>query len=923
MTPLRLFFFLLLLAPLAATAGPTGKIAGKVTDAKTGEGVPGVNIVIVGTTLGAATNLDGDYTILNVPPGTYELRASSIGYAPVLTKNVKVNIDLTARINIQIGESVVELKDEVVVTAERPTVQRDLTASTAVVGSDEIDALPVTEVSEVLSLQAGYVDGHLRGGRQGEISYWIDGVPVTDVYDGGTVVEVNKNQVQELQMVSGAFNAEYGQALSGIVNIATKDGDNRFRGSLGSYIGDYATSNTSIFRGLEKFDPVAIRNFEGSLSGPVLSDRVFFMLNARAIKFGGWLKGYNVFTPNNIALIDSAGNFIRNRDGAAGRGDGSVVEMNGSEKFYAQGKLSFRVFEGVKLWYQYIHDDVTYKDFNSFYVLNPMGAPTNHRLGQTHLAQATHVLSNSTFYTVGLSLFKKDFRSYVYEDMNDPRYVHPNLLLQVTPYSFSTGGTDMRHFQRTTTTLVGKADFTSQITQQHLVKGGLQFSSHELAYDDITLRPAADQTEINLLTDSPYIRTRVLDVSTIYHDQYTRTPREYAAYVQDKMEFDNLIINLGVRFDYFDPAGQILSDPSDPSIYNPIKPSNRFHDTNNNGVQDANETEVTLAERQAYWYTNTTAKWQFSPRFGAAFPITDRGVLHFSYGHFFQIPRFEYLYTNPFFKLGTGTGNQGTVGNADLKPERTVNAEIGLQQQLSDDISMDVTAYIRDTRDLAGTRAEQITIFGGSATYSRIVNSDFAFTRGIVLSLQKRFMDGLAATLDYTFQIARGTSSDPYSAQQAAARGDLPEVQLTPLGWDQRHTINGTVSYNASSYGGSLIFQYGSGQPYTPRRAEDITSLIVNSQTKPSSLNADLRLYKNFGLGFATLNLFLRIFNLFDTLNEMDVFDDTGRAGYTTDLERIKQQNTPEYVNTIDEYFNRSTYYSEPRRIEIGATIEF
>ena len=916
---------LLLAALLPATlhAGSTGKVAGKVVDRQTGEGIPGVNIILTGTTLGAATNLDGEYTILNVPPGTYELKATAIGYAPVTVREVRVNIDLTTRINIEMGEAVLELDEEVVITATRPLVRKDLTASTAVVGDEEIQALPVTEVSEVLNLQAGYIDGHVRGGRQGEVAYWIDGVPVTDVYDGGTVVEVNTNQVQELQLVSGAFNAEYGQALSGIVNIATKEGSNNFSGSIGSYFGDYISPNDSIFMGIDNVNPVAIANFDASLSGPIINDRLFFSINGRYNSFGGWLSGEQRYNPGNVAFIDSAGNFVESRDPEAGLGSGDIVSMNSSEKFYGQAKLNLRISSDLKVWYQYIHDDVTYEDYNRFFIYNPEGNPTNYRLGRTHLAQLTHLLSDNTFYTLGFSLFDKNFRRYVYEDPYDDRYVHPNLLTQITPYSASTGGVDMTHFERNTTTMVGKFDITSQVTQQHLLKAGVQFSTHELYFNNIILRPIAAQSDFDPVTGNPFIDTRILDVSSIFHDEYTREPMEFAAYVQDKMEFDDLIINLGVRFDVFDPAGQVLNDPTDPNIFNPIRPENRFRDLNGNGIQDPNEPDVTLQERRQYWYKDATVKYQVSPRFGAAFPITDRGVLHFSYGHFFQIPRFELLYTNPFFKLGSGTGNQGTVGNADLEPEQTINAEIGLQQQLTEDISLDVTAYIRDTRNLAGTRSEQITIFGGSATYSKVVNSDFAYTRGLVFSFNKRFTGGLAATVDYTFQIARGTASDPFAAQQAAARGDLPEVQLTPLSWDQRHTVNASVSYAGPSYGGSLIMQYGSGMPYTPRRSIDINSLITNSQLKPSTVNADMRLYKTLSLGTLDFVLFMRIFNLFDTMNEVGVFDDTGRAGYTTDLERVKGQNTPEYVNTIEQFFTIPTFYSEPRRIEIGLNIEF
>ena len=166
--------------------------------------------------------------------------------------------------------------------------------------------------------------------------------------------------------------------------------------------------------------------------------------------------------------------------------------------------------------------------------------------------------------------------------------------------------------------------------------------------------------------------------------------------------------------------------------------------------------------------------------------------MHFSYGHFFQVPRFERLYENPDFKIGFGTGNQGVVGNADLEPEQTINAEIGLQQQLTADLSVDVTAYLRDIRGLTGTRADEIVVFGGSAKYSKYVNSDFGFVKGIVLTLNKRFGGGFSATLDYTYQVAKGSASDPQEARNAVAGGSLPEVQLTPLGWDQRHTLNVT-----------------------------------------------------------------------------------------------------------------------------------
>jgi len=258
---LKKFFFLLFI-PAILFAGNTGKIAGRVTDAQTGEPIVGVNVIIEGTYLGAATDINGNYVIINVPPGTYRVKASAIGYKTVVKEGVKVSIDLTTRVDFQLEPTVIELGQEVVVFAERPLVQKDLTASTAIIGSDLIQALPITEFQEVIQLQAGVVAGHIRGGRSGEVAYWIDGVPVTDVYDRSAVISVDRKSIQELQLVSGAFNAEYGQAMSGIINIATKDGDNRLNGSFTTYLGSYATTHTDIFTGLQKFNPLSIRNYE-------------------------------------------------------------------------------------------------------------------------------------------------------------------------------------------------------------------------------------------------------------------------------------------------------------------------------------------------------------------------------------------------------------------------------------------------------------------------------------------------------------------------------------------------------------------------------------------------------------------------------------------------------------------------------------
>src|SRR5574338_960028 len=213
---LAVLFITVLLSGIALSQ--SGKIAGKVTDAGTGEVLPFVNVMIEGTTLGAASDLDGNYFIINVAPGTYSVKASAIGYNSITVQGIKVASGFTATQDFNLQSAALELGGEVVVVAVKPFIRKDVTATTSVVGEDMISQLPVTEISDILQLQAGVVssggDLHVRGGRSGQIAYQVDGVPLTDAYDGSSVINVNANAVQELQLISGAFNAEYGQSMS-------------------------------------------------------------------------------------------------------------------------------------------------------------------------------------------------------------------------------------------------------------------------------------------------------------------------------------------------------------------------------------------------------------------------------------------------------------------------------------------------------------------------------------------------------------------------------------------------------------------------------------------------------------------------------------------------------------------------------------
>ncbi|MCF6270891.1 MAG: TonB-dependent receptor [Melioribacteraceae bacterium] len=922
----------------------TGKIAGRITDAATGDALPFVNIIVMGTNYGAASDIDGYYSILNIPPGTYEVKASAIGFNSTLVKNVRVSIDLTTNIDITLTETSVSLSEDVVVIATRPLIQKDLTASTAVIGDDIIRELPVTDLGDVLALQAGIVIGndggiHIRGGRAGQVAYQIDGVPVTDSYDGSSVVEVNQNAVKEMQVISGAFNAEYGQALSGVINLVTKDGSNNFSGSIQAYSGDYISNRTDVFWNIDEFSPITVGNIEGSLSGPILKDKLYFYTNIRYYQNLGYLYGRDQFAVTDFAAeVPNSGGadywFIgENADGSFYQLDSAItdkyVSLNPFRKYFGQLKLTYIIGSGMKLSYNFIGDRQRYKDYNEGAKLTPGNNLQRFRDASTQILSFNHAISSSSFYTINVSYFDKRYKHYLFENIytgnpNKPTEYVDNTFRQTPAYSYNVGGTDNSRFERYTKTYLAKFDWVSQLTRQVNLQFGTDYKMQEIYFHDINLVAKLDE---NGQRAFPY-NVEIPPISSVDNNEYLHNPTEFSGYAQVKIEAFNMIINAGLRFDLFNPDGVVLADPTDPNYKNPLRPSNKFNDDNGNGIIDPGETIKTDADRLAYWYNDATIKTQISPRIGLAFPITDKGVIHFSYGHFFQLPRYEFLYSNPEFELGVGSGNSALFGNADLRPQKTVKGEIGLQQQIGEFSAIDVTVFFEDFRDLTGTQSDEILVFGRAQSYSRYANSDFGFSKGFALKYSQRITGGLAVNLDYTFAETKGNASNPADARNAVLGGALPETIIAPLDWDQTHTLNVSVIYaKPREWGFSIISNFFTGQPYTPgvNKFTRVTQNAYprNSDTKPTNFNIDVRAYKDFVIGKNYISVFVRIMNLLDWENPTGVYGDTGDPYYTISSTEAARINPNMYYNTLDEKFTNPTFFSQPRRVELGLSYNF
>ncbi len=910
---------LILLLPVFVLSGTTGKIAGRMQATETGEPLVGVSVFIEGTTMGASTDVEGEYVIINIPPGVYTVVASGVGYQKKRFSNVKVSVDFTTRLDVRLSTDVIAL-ETVEIQAEAPMIRRDLTSSHTNIDAASIEALPVESVTQILSLQAGITQGaggelHIRGGRSNEISYTVNGVSISNPFDNTKTVQIATNAIQELSVVSGTFNAEYGNALSGVVNTVTKEGGNRFGGSLSFYTGDYVSSHKEIFTNIDNIKPFSHSVTELTFNGPVVSDALTFFVSGRFDDEKGWLYGIRQHTPADYANKNPLN---PNDITVYQTGDSALVPMNPSREFSGTAKLTFSPFSTAKIRYDVLYSRSSWKGYSHSYKYNPDANYNNNEWGLLNALELRHTLNTTTYYSLRGSLNLNDYKQYLYPLLDasgspveysagtgmdlgalhaDPRYQPDYKNVAVAPYTFLSGGTRPGHYYQRSATWSGKFDVTSQLTSNHEVKLGAEYKAHALYYDSFVV----------LRDTVRYFTPTIPGTNTSNHDAYTRKPTEFSAYLQDKMEFESLILNVGLRYDYFSADASHSTDIFYPSPNSPTLPSTV-------------DPTTLLAKAKG--------KHQWSPRVGVSFPITDRGIIHFSYGHFFQMPPFSYLYANPDFKYSFSTGTP-SFGNADLNPQKTVTYEIGLQQQLLDNLSFTATGFYKDVRDLL---AQQQIRISGDETYYKYVNKDYSNVKGLTFSITKRRAPGdlVGATLDYTFQVAEGNETDVNAFFVDLSSGRQSEKVPVYLDWDQSHTLNATVSVGESNdWNVTLVGRVGTGLPYTPQILTQTVYLQTNSARKPAQVRVDLLADKTFAVYGLRITGFLKVYNLFDSLIERFVYTDTGRATYTLVENQGTAQQTDKIAREIpgihpaSEWFARPDYYAPPREVRIGMNVEF
>ena len=930
----------------------TGTITGKISKAD-GSPLGYANVILVGTTMGAMSLADGKFTITAVPPGTYTVRAMMMGYKAVEKPGVVVNIGSPSNADFKLETTVVAKTQEIVVTAERALVEVTESKTSAAVSEQQLQSMPVDDVLEAVGLKAGIVktgdDMHVRGGRGGEVQVQIDGVPVSDPLGGGTV-DVGMLGTSGSEIVSGGMDAEYGDAQSAVINIATKEGGRRFGGELRYFTDDFGRSdktytnfdrlslgfggptwwknlryyasgeatwsdgeNTTIeprpehkITELLKFRErqSAAYNMQGKLTynmarmkldGEAIysSSRSDDYLNSwnvsgyvgkiwefqsltyavapepnvpetfefsriRVFNHGPWAEIKDEATrvaqlhirPVIVVALERQDdgtqqevrytNF-RAADMRVGNTvvpviwDEAVTATDGTILYYKPWAL-FEGFQRQFSQFQPFLQDPTGAD-SSFVPFNSATRTPETRTENLQLKVGfSHNITQKLLYSVKVSRLDLKTKASVLDENGD----------QKDPAEFDTAGlpTTLPNGSVlpggiTTTTWYTDDDvpyfvtaydypfYSDQHSLQWLMRGDVtseQFKGHriktgvQLLYNDLN---DDERTQPALIRENPVtgLPQQGLNVNI-----YRNFNAEGAVYMQDKWEYEGMVLNAGLRYEWFTVGNndQILIQAAD------IDP------------------------------TVESFKSNLSPRLGVAFPITDRDKFFFHYGRFTQWPSRQYL-----FKTQDPVGSLGTLGNPNLEPELTVSYQAGISHQFTDDIAANFVVFNKDIYGLISST--QFTDSSGVQGF-RFINRTYASSRGVELSLEKRLTRRLGFEVYYTYSFADGVASDADFGRSAAGLTHLPTEEL-PLDWDQRHTFNVTLRLaDRNKWGATAIYSYGSGLPWTPidrfARRQDPT--VENSRRLEPTHKLSLQGRKLFNVYGRELTLFFEGRNLLD-----------------------------------------------------------
>ena len=1004
--------FLLLLLPAMALA--QGKLRGQVTDQETGEPLVGANVIIVGTSYGAATDLNGEYIILNLIPDVYEVKASYIGYQSQSISNIRINIGLTTGLDFKLAPEGIQV-GTVEIVAEKPLVNKYNTNANRITTSEDIDALPIRGVDNILATTPGVIlqDNQIfiRGGRQDEVGFYLEGSNITDPMVGGRQVTLVQDALEEISVQSGGYNAEYGNANSGIVRQQIKTGTPDWKFSL-EYITDNVGFNSSDDRntGAQNWGDAAYwfgyNESIFTLSGP---------LGTPQIKFFG-LFNYNFIddvTPQNLPGID-LGEVTYTPD-PSNPANSTTIDLtypagakpnSWAENYTGTASFTFDYNPSIfRLIGTYTAGSAP-NPWSSARDLTQLGNIQNSlRTEMTDFEDGAVNLKYTQLFTsrsyleanVGWSFsqfkrydpfLKDDWLSYGDGAANEAILGADGQPLFDFPYNPETGANQYDvplaqnlfnfKFYPYGAVVAGYAQterqnwninlaYTSQINDEHSIKLGAEYQFYDIANwslgNEGILKLPAKIAENPSAIDTLIRREGVNNFGYTPQGEKTndglpdyeqsRQPNFLGIYAQDRIEWNDLIINVGLRYDRIDIANYIPIDVTRPEL------------TWDQVTYDVIPSGVVKTEARDY----------LCPRLGFSFPVTDQTIFHMQWGKFVQQSRLRDVYQGlnaTGYNVGGGFFIASPVG-FDVEPTRTTQYEVGFTQQIGEFASIDLTGFYKDITDQISY--QQILVADGSpfGNYYTLGNYDIATIKGLEISYTMRRIERFKADANISFTSGDGTGSFPNSNRGIVGApldplltpGGFTPVYISPLEYNQAIRTALSLDYRwgqgdggpvLQQLGITLLGQFSSGHPFTQgvgsgslegdaRFRQPVEPL--NSSSTPSTYQLDMRIDKTFNIAdMFNLNIYFNVINLLDTENIQNVFMRTGAAdddGYLSDPNQGGKQIAtygPDYAavytalnldyhqdwygaTTGNAYTTQPVIYGPPRQIRFGIRLEY
>lgn len=989
--------FILLMTPIFVFAQSSGKIVGVINEVGTGEPLPGVNITLLNNFLGATTDIDGYFVILNVPVGNFDMEVTYIGYKPIIVEGIRVSADVTTEQNFELEPTTLELEEAIVVMADRPLVEKNVTSSISLVTAEDIESLPIRGMTNLIGLQRSVVvqddQVYIRGSRDDEVGYYLNGASINNPLNNTAAVHVIQEAVEEFQVFAGGYTADFGGANGGIVRTELKSGTPKYHISADFQTDKFASEGEE-FLGTSTY---RYHNAVLTFSGPLVTDNIRFFLAGentsrgdRQVRFSEGFRFTNLIDDGLITGFPDTVNVLEYPDGFTPFNDQERYALNSTLLFdyspyrfrlggaYTYDKIGSPedIFTGNRPMLRILNDREYHDVQNSFLVTGKF----------------THVINPHTFYEVNLNYFSNqteredgyfgnDWRAWYDSTQNAAKGVtfqdrwtpKPDYLLDGfrferpgVPHSGYTLNRNQGAFYRISkqTYYGGSVDFVSQFNKYNEVKIGGSFKYYSLRY--FSIRPLlafsgveafggeyGENVEDYEWANNGLVDNYGYDVHGNEDDgsgsSAIKHPTFASFYLMDKIEYNDLIINAGLRFDYYDTDDSKLKDPADPDI-----------DPNSKQIL-----ESALEELDPFM--------QISPRLGLSFPVSERTVFYAQYGKFIQMSEMNNIYFggNRISRQMDASRYYGNVPfGFGLEPMRTTSYEVGFRQQLSEVAAFDISGFYKNIKGQISQISQVTSLTALSQGYPVLVNGDFATTKGLEFRLTMRRTNRLQATINYTLTDAQGSGSKENSYASAVDRHvDVPTI-VSPLDFAQEHTGSIILDYRfgnddggpiLENLGTNFLFTFSSGHPFTfvyapPGGQVDAYTAGVDymndtrsrqalegigASTTPWTFNLDMRLDKTFMDIYEGIDatIYLNVQNLLNIKNEINVFERSGSAsddGFLSNpaySDQFIQENGPQYADLYrainlkngQAYWDQigKDLYGTPRQIWFGVKVTY